>query len=178
MAYLLKGRELPDKWSDDVERPCIFCGRVVKHVNGGGTACIVNGLDDHNEPQGYFYCNEGQCPQIKADQTYEKSIWRCGCCDDYIENIGATCVECGSEKARPQAVNGEPQNMVSAAPMMLVSKFPLTDDDLRVVMGAMDECLGSSMALFTPSDCGHLAVAESYCVEDFFSDSIDIGSRR
>lgn len=101
MAYILKGRELPKGTGDDAIAPCIFCGTSIRHVNGGGTGCYLSAVVD-GKAQYFVYCNDPPCPQIQADYKHEKSIWRCGCETDYVENVGETCAACG--RARRDAV--------------------------------------------------------------------------
>ncbi len=98
MAYFLEGRALPDGAGGETDTPCIFCGRLVRHINGGGTACylgtVVGGKTLH-----YAYCNDSPCPQITADVKYEKSIWSCECVGGgYVEMVGNKCTECGCSR--------------------------------------------------------------------------------
>jgi hypothetical protein len=67
---------------------CIFCGRVLRHVNDGGNGMIVKAVLDGVARQ-YLYCNEGACSEASAPW-----IWRCGCVADYIENVGDYCGAC------------------------------------------------------------------------------------
>lgn len=101
MAYILKGRALPDHVDDTTSTPCIFCGTSIRHVNEGGTGCYLSAVVG-GQLRGFAYCNDPPCPQRGADEKYERSIWRCACVDDYVENVGETCAACG--RARKDAV--------------------------------------------------------------------------
>lgn len=94
MAYILKGRALPDHVDDTTSTPCIFCGTSIRHVNEGGTGCYLSAVVD-GQARLFAYCNEPPCPQREADEKYERSVWRCACVADYVENVGETCGNCG-----------------------------------------------------------------------------------
>lgn len=92
IPYALAGREIPDGPApDDLEvhpAPCIFCGRLLRHVNDGGDGWILNAVSE-GVARRYMYCNEGPCSEASAPW-----IWRCGCVRDYIENVGDQCGGC------------------------------------------------------------------------------------
>jgi hypothetical protein len=89
---MLAGREIPDRpGPEDLEvhpAPCIFCGRKLRHISDGGDGSIVNAIVD-GVARRYFCCSDGPCLLEAAPW-----IWRCGCDEDYIENIGDHCGCC------------------------------------------------------------------------------------
>jgi hypothetical protein len=101
VPYVLAAREIPaGQPPDGMEvhpARCIFCGRVLRHVNDGGDGMIVNAVVDGVARQ-YLYCDEGPCSEASAPW-----IWRCGCDADYIENVGDRCGSCSRHRrmARP-----------------------------------------------------------------------------
>ena len=86
VPYVLAAREIPTGQPPDGMEVhpagCIFCGRVLRHVNDGGDGMIVNAVVNSIDRQ-YLYCNEGPCSEASAPW-----IWRCGCVADHIENVG------------------------------------------------------------------------------------------
>jgi hypothetical protein len=92
VPYVLAGREIPDDQSPDGMEvraaPCIFCGRVLHHVNDGGDGLILNAVAD-GVARRYLHCSEGPCSEASAPW-----IWRCGCASHYIENVGDHCGGC------------------------------------------------------------------------------------
>lgn len=138
MAYILKGRELPDDAGDETESPCIFCGRLVRHINGGGTACYLGSIVDGKVCH-YAYCNNAPCPQIAADFKYEKSVWSCECVGGgYVEMVGDKCTDCGC--SRENAVREDPNLSKWSVAMtglalvrgsVIVDAFDKTDADYR-----------------------------------------------
>ena len=127
MAYILKGREV--KTEKGKKSPCIFCGRYIEHVNEGGTACFVNAFFE-GKARTYAYCNEDRCPQIEADSDYERSMWRCGCVSDYIENIGETCVNCKRIRDDAIAPSDYGGHKVHVYTLKLIAERPLTDREI------------------------------------------------
>ena len=101
VPYVLAAREIPaGQPPDGMEAHparCIFCSRVLHHVNDGGDGMIVNAVVDGVARQ-YLHCNEGPCSEASASW-----IWRCGCATDYIENVGDYCGACRRHRrlARP-----------------------------------------------------------------------------
>ncbi len=95
------GRPVPDK-QDVAAAPCIFCGRVIKHMNDGGKGWLC-GSTEEGEPREYLYCDQPQCKSVKVAEKGRIVIWRCGCVADYVENVGDNCHACGCprEKAVP-----------------------------------------------------------------------------
>ncbi len=92
MPYVLIARDIPPgqppKGMEVHPARCIFCARVLRHVNDGGAGLIANGVVDGVARQ-YLYCNEGPCSVTSAPW-----IWRCGCDGDYVENVGDHCGGC------------------------------------------------------------------------------------
>jgi len=108
MAYLLKNRALPANFDDESYAPCIFCGEMITHFNGGGRGLVVNSCEE-GEAHAYLYCHEYKCQQRVSDELYEHSMWFCGCEADYIDVIGKTCPSCGASSRKPTPINGEEQ---------------------------------------------------------------------
>lgn len=108
MAYLLKNRALPEDFDDESYAPCIFCGEMLSHFNGGGRGMVVNSCEE-GEAHAYLYCHEYKCPQRVADELYEHSMWFCGCEADYIDVIGEKCPSCDASSRKPTPINGEEQ---------------------------------------------------------------------
>ncbi len=50
MAYQLKNRALPADFDDASYAPCIFCGEMIYHFNGGGTGMTVNSCESGMVP--------------------------------------------------------------------------------------------------------------------------------
>jgi hypothetical protein len=96
IPYVLAGREILDRPAPDGlevhPASCIFCGRVVRHVNDGGNGWILNAVTD-GVARRYMYCMEGPCAEASAPW-----IWKCGCESDYIENVGDRCGGCGRHR--------------------------------------------------------------------------------
>lgn len=108
MAYLLKNRALPEDFDDESYAPCIFCGEMLSHFNGGGRGMVVNSCEE-GETRAYLYCHTYKCPQRVADELYEHSMWFCGCEADYIDVIGEKCPACSTSSDKPVDICGEAQ---------------------------------------------------------------------
>ncbi len=113
MAYTLKGRAIEDQPTREDEfetppAPCIFCGQGICHVNDSpGTdeipsgGWILNSIEEGRSARSYMYHNDA-CPERERDEEENPpygSIWRCGCCPDYTENVGLICASCEKPRA-------------------------------------------------------------------------------
>ena len=103
MSYVLEGRALGPKPPLDSDReldsaPCIFCGRLIEHINDGGVGWCVGAVVDGRREY-FLYCSDGgECSEHVADAEEfppHGSVWRCGCSADYVENVGDRCAACG-----------------------------------------------------------------------------------
>lgn len=93
LPYTSAGREMPDRAacsrSDVSPAPCVFCGRVIRHFNDGGTGWLLGAVVD-GESRIYLRCIEGRCYRASAPW-----IWWCGCSGRHVENVGGRCHRCG-----------------------------------------------------------------------------------
>jgi len=168
MAYLLHGRAVRN---DRPKAPCIFCGRWLKHLNDGGTGQFLNGIY-RGKKRTYVYCCDNACPQRRADDKFDGSIWRCGCVSHYVENVGEMCGACEAPREKPAAVSAEVQNVVHVYNLQVYSKRDLSDsmDQFIQDMGAMLP----DRARITQSDYERrLFGADDYGAEDWFKDDDD-----
>lgn len=101
MSYVLEGREVPETPPDRCvgQAPCIFCDKLIGHLNDdGGTGWLLGALVG-GEPKWYLYCNALPC----ADSD---DIWRCGCEPDFVENVGERCHCCLCHREDAVPVSG------------------------------------------------------------------------
>ena len=104
--YTLEGRSVTGRpvpaGQDVAAAPCIFCGRVIKHMNDGGKGWLCGSVEE-GEVREYLYCDQPACKPVKAAEKNGIVIWRCGCVADYVENVGTHChaCNCPREKAVP-----------------------------------------------------------------------------
>ena len=147
MAYTLKNRALPEGFDDQTQMPCIFCGRVINHFNGEGSASIgmvVNSCEE-GEARSYLYCHQSACAQRSADERYEHSMWFCGCEPDYIDVIGKKCPSCGADSRKPAPICGEEQKREYVYTLELRTTRRV--DSSSVVDFLDDVCLDGSISL-------------------------------
>ena len=77
-------RSLPTGWTDSDEWPCLFCGRLISHVNSDtGTGWIVR-----DEQESYIVCYVTPCVDLSVIWTH---------CD--YDQIGDACAECGASRS-------------------------------------------------------------------------------
>lgn len=108
--FTLEGRAVPDEEpenGDSVARaPCVFCGRVIGHVNDFRDwrrdeyiGCVAGSLVG-GEVQHFLYCNEPPCPEREAAEDAGQGVWDCSC-EDYraFDVIGERCHVCGRTRA-------------------------------------------------------------------------------
>lgn len=143
MAYKLEGRALCEDFTDNTVGSCIFCGELISHINGDGDKAIgliVNSCEE-GEARSYLYCEgiargKHRCPQGKADDLYEHSMWFCGCQPDYIDVIGKKCPSCGTTSAAPADICGDKAEREYVYTAELRYK---TDPGVTAVQDALDK---------------------------------------
>ena len=132
VPYTLAGREIPGLAACDQSElppaPCIFCARLIQHVNDGGSGWLLGAVVD-GESRAYLRCNEGPCSRVSAPW-----IWRCGCVANYVENVGDRCHQC--RRLRSEA---EPYDRVEC-PTCGAARW--LDDRLGIGNGRCLSCIG------------------------------------
>jgi hypothetical protein len=156
LPYTLAGCEIPDlpvRDECDVHpAPCLFCGRMLEHVNAGGIGGIVGALVD-GESRTYLRCNEGPCATASAPW-----VWWCGCAPDYVENVGDHCHDC----RRPR-YEAEPYDRVEC---LVCGETRWLDDRLGIGNGRCLSCTGGPAYLPVLHEVPHptsLAVLPGGC---------------
>jgi hypothetical protein len=120
--YTLAGRAIPEQASEGKEvaaAPCIFCGKLIEHVNDGGPGWILSAVVD-GQARRYLYCDVPPCDKVHYDE-----IWRCGCVADYVENIGDQCGACWRRRADAVPVAAAMPVRAQASRYLLVIDGPL-----------------------------------------------------
>lgn len=163
MAYLLTGRQLPEDYNTADPHPCIFCGAPIFHINDGGTGMYVNARVD-GEDQTFLYCAEKLCPQLRADEEYEHSVWRCGCQPDYIENVGDACPACDSPREKAPPAAGDTGNKIYAYPAEVISGRELGTRELHKLAQHADALFGEVRLVIR--DKAAVVPAEVYDLHD------------
>lgn len=107
MAIVFDGRAIPNDASGNYDEfpsaSCVFCGKMVQHVDAGGVACIAGAFVD-GAVRHFYYCNEreGCCGDRKTgvgrtrtDEDWDR-LWECGdCC---VDNLTTDCHDCGKPR--------------------------------------------------------------------------------
>lgn len=122
MTHTLKGRAIhgaPAPGDDNPAAPCIFCNKLVKHINDGGTAWMVGGRV-RGKTNFYFYCGSPPCKEAEANG---KDVWRCGCESDYLENIGDRCYGCGVDREHAVPYGDEAMASDETPPPKLTGRY-------------------------------------------------------
>lgn len=168
MAYVLKGRVVRD---DRLKSPCIFCGRKISHFNEGGTGMFLNALHK-GKSRTFSYCHEDVCPQRTADETYENSLWCCGCVSDYIEVVGPFCPNCQRPRHDPTPVNDEKVKLVYVRNLQVYSRENM-DAFMERFREDMDAMLVGKTRLTTLGTESFVAQARHYGVENDWYDDLE-----
>lgn len=94
--YTLEGRSLPANFDDNKDSsPCIFCGKLVRHINGGGAAWAGSTRQGENVVH-FLYCN-AVCGDKKRFQEIHDAVWTC--VHDSIDLVGDTCWICNKKRS-------------------------------------------------------------------------------
>jgi len=92
--YTLKDREakIAGESGECISGKCIFCGKELHHFNCHGEGWLL-GAKVKGKPVEFLYCKNYDCTKGMG-----KAIWRCGCINDYVENVGPHCHACGCRR--------------------------------------------------------------------------------
>lgn len=171
MAYVLKGRALPEGATEETLGRCIFCGRQVRHFNGerGKNVAFHVYAVRKDVTRVYYYCQEPLCPQLRADRRYEHSIWRCGCVRDYIENVGERCGRCLNPRGEGAPALGDSGKMVHVYNARIVTKAPFEGRQADRLVERVDSILDSDMLFVLDADDSVEVPVEVFGREDWFA---------
>lgn len=98
--YTLDTRQLKDT-SEYLQAACVFCGKIIEHVNEGGVGCIAGSLELGHISY-HLYCNDPICMERLLAENSGCGVKTCSCEGYHMYDVlGSHCHICGKECQEP-----------------------------------------------------------------------------